>query len=159
MSPRFNQYPYVQRDPLHSPPTSQRSLSPASYQGRSPRDTQNQRKISREEIKSRVDRPFTSMIDKEIALQKSYDGPSTIMAEPSQYLEPLKSSLPRNFREPIMSSTQKSVDINPFVTDSHDLFPLVPDASPRSSGQGSRGHTPRMVSVKNKVRLEHHFLV
>lgn len=158
MSPRFNQYPYhVQRDPLHSPPTSQRSLSPTSYQGRSPRDTQNQRKISREEIKSRVDRPFTSMIDKEIALQKSYEGPSTIMAEPSQYREPLKSSLPRNFREPIMSSTQKSVDINPFVTDSHDLFPLVPDASPRSSGQGSRGHSPRMVSVKNKVRLEHHF--
>jgi hypothetical protein len=48
------------------------------------------------------------------------------MAEPSQYREPLKSSLPRNFREPIMSSTQKSVDINPFVTDSHDLFRIVP---------------------------------
>lgn len=144
ISPRLNQQPfYAERDGHHSP-LSQRSLSPASYQGRLPSEIQTQRRLSREEIKSKVDRPVTSMIDKEIALHRSYDGPSTILPDHSNYQrEPLKPSLPRNFREPIMSSTQKSVDINPYVVDSQDLIPLVPDMSPRSSGQGSRSQTPR----------------
>ncbi|XP_076082248.1 uncharacterized protein LOC143052956 [Mytilus galloprovincialis] len=152
LSPGLTQHPFRLIKNGQSSPFSQRSLSPASYQGRSPRTQPMERRFSREEVKARVERPVTSMIDKEIAMHKSYEVPSTIIGEPTNHRrEPLKSTLPRNFRDPIMSSTHKSMEIHPYITESQDLIPLIPDTSPRSS----RSQTPRSSRLdaqqKNKV--------
>ena len=119
--------------------------------------------MSREEVKMKVGRPITSMIDKEIAMQKSFDVPSTILVDPSNYQHEVKRErAPRKFRDPVMSSTHKSMDIHPYMAESHDLVPLIPDTSPRSSNPGSGGQTPRSSRVdlhqKNKVRLKANFI-
>nr|XP_022306436.1 uncharacterized protein LOC111112874 isoform X2 [Crassostrea virginica] len=106
--------------------------------------------------KDRPRRPFTSMIDKEIAQRKQTEDPgglSTIMASESSTTTPPRhrggggrvdycDRIPviKAFRDPVMSSTQKSNDIRAYVdTDDDKDSPrdefrrLEPDTSPRSS--------------------------
>ncbi|XP_061195006.1 protein hinderin-like isoform X1 [Saccostrea echinata] len=140
------------------------------------RNELHQKYIEVETTKDRLRRPFTSMIDKEIAKRKQNEdgGLSTIVASESSTTTPPRHQGGRidysdripviqAFREPVMSSTQKSADIRAYVEEDspRDEFQrLEPDMSPRSSRasfpsgspKGQRSSSPISQSGKsNKV--------
>ncbi|KAK3095534.1 hypothetical protein FSP39_015824 [Pinctada imbricata] len=115
-----------------------------------------------ESAKTSVRRPYTSLIDREIAKKKHYDTdiPSTIMVESA-------CSTPRGqvgyhekvptlkvFREPVMSSTQKSADIGREL-DLEEFMPVEQDSSPRSTipDPSPRGKSGSRVGFKEKLEF------
>ena len=99
------------------------------------------------------------MIDKEIAKKKQHypEGLSTIVAESpmstprgqDEYSDRVPTL--RAFREPIMSSTQKSSDIR---RELEEFMPLEPDSSPRSSMQDPSPRTKSGSRVGFKEKPE-----
>lgn len=120
----------------------------------------HQRYIEAESTKDRLRRPFTSMIDKEIAKRRLTEdgGLSTIVASESSTTTPPRHGgggrveysdrIPviQAFRDPIMSSTQKSTDIRAYMDEDSprgEFHCLEPDASPRSSRASFPSNSPR----------------
>lgn len=122
----------------------------------------HQRYIEAESTKDPLRRPFTSMIDKEIAKRRQTEdgGLSTIVASESSTTTPPRRGrgvggrvdysdrIPviQAFRDPIMSSTQKSTDIRAYVDEDSprgEFQCLEPDASPRSSRASFPSNSPR----------------
>lgn len=120
----------------------------------------HERYIETESTKDRLRRPFTSMIDKEIAKRRQTEdgGLSTIVASESSTTTPPRHGgggrveysdrIPviQAFRDPIMSSTQKSTDIRAYVDEDSprgEFHCLEPDASPRSSRASFPSNSPR----------------
>lgn len=120
----------------------------------------HQRYIEAESTKDRLRRPFTSMIDKEIAKRRQTEdgGLSTIVASESSTTTPPRHGgggrveysdrIPviQAFRDPIMSSTQKSTDIRVYMDEDSprgEFHCLEPDASPRSSRASFPSNSPR----------------
>uniref|UniRef100_K1RVH2 Uncharacterized protein n=1 Tax=Magallana gigas TaxID=29159 RepID=K1RVH2_MAGGI len=120
----------------------------------------HQRYIEAESTKDHLRRPFTSMIDKEIAKRRHTEdgGLSTIVASESSTTTPPRHGgggrveysdrIPviQAFRDPIMSSTQKSTDIRAYMDEDSprgEFHCLEPDASPRSSRASFPSNSPR----------------
>ncbi|XP_056002098.1 protein hinderin-like isoform X3 [Ostrea edulis] len=144
----------------------------------------HQKYVEVETTKDRLRRPFTSMIDKEIAKQKqTEDGClSTIVSSETSTTTPPRHKegviayndripIMQAFREPVMSSTQKSADIKAYVDEDspRDEFQrLEPDPSPRSSRtsfpcsspKGQRSSSPASQSGKsNRVGFKERLTV
>lgn len=119
-----------------------------------------------ENQKQNAYKPYTSQIDREIAFQKSgelKDVPSFITAEESRddFINSHQNKMHYNekvpvlgpFRDPIMSSTQKSTEIHKHIPNDDEFQPLIPAQSPRSSRLSNQDPTPRFQTPPEPGRV------